>query len=107
LPWLSSFPNWIPKPAVHDQSNRDSMTYGKDSPVPWKVAELNFVHSFNLEMCMWPEVCGAHYNHYRLIVWSPITVLFSKYDSGYLSWARLALGICNVAYQFSLSLISL
>ena len=30
------------------------MTYGQDSPVRLKVAELGIVHSFDFKMCTWP-----------------------------------------------------
>jgi len=105
-PWLDSLRNWIAKSAVYDQSKWDSMTYGQDYPVRQKMVELCFVNSLDFNMYLWPQVSGAHQNHYWQMIWSPFTASVSKFDSGHLSWDRHAPESGNSAYQFSSSLIS-
>jgi hypothetical protein len=59
-------PNWIAKSAVRDLSKRDSwhMAYGQDSLVRLEVVELCMVHSFDDNMCTWPQGSGAPQNSY-------------------------------------------
>ena len=47
------------------------MAYGQDSPVRLKVVELCMVHSFDDDMCTWPQVSGAPQNRYWRMNRSP------------------------------------